>query len=324
MTIHVDNLVKHYRVHRREAGLRESLRSLFHREYETVRAVDGISFQIEQGEVVGFLGANGAGKTTTLKCLAGLLYPTCGTISVMGYTPHQRREAYLKSFTLVMGSRNQLMWDLPAIETFLVNQAIYDIPEAQFRQMLDELVTLLDLDGLLTKQVRKLSLGERMKCELVASLLHHPKVIFLDEPTLGLDVTAQAAVRDFIRAYNRKYQATVLLTSHYMADVTALASRILVIERGKLIYDGHLQQLIERTAPYKLLKLTLEKPVDQPDLAALGTIDKLEGLNVTLRVARHAVKEAAACALNTLPIADMTIEEPVIEEIIQQVFKRET
>jgi ABC-2 type transport system ATP-binding protein len=321
MTIHVEHLVKHYQVHRRAPGLRAALKSLFHREHETVKAVEDISFHIDEGEVVGFLGANGAGKTTTLKCLAGLLYPTQGTMKVMGrYTPHERDHAYLKQFTLIMGQRNQLMWDLPAIETFLVNQAIYDIPEAQFKETLDELVTLLNLEPLLTKQVRKLSLGERMKCELAAALLHRPKIMFLDEPTLGLDVTAQAVIRTFISAYNQRYDATVLLTSHYMADVTALASRVIVIDRGKLIYDGNLQRLVEQTAPYKLLKLTLDQPVEQGALAALGEIDTAEGLKVHLRVPRHTTAAIAAQALATLPIADVTIEEPAIEDIIRQVF----
>jgi ABC-2 type transport system ATP-binding protein len=220
-----------------------------------------------------------------------------------------------------MGQRNQLMWDLPAIETFLVNEAIYGVPERQFRETLDELVVLLDLEPLLTKQVRKLSLGERMRCELAASLLHRPKVLFLDEPTIGLDVTAQAAIRDFIHAYNRRYASTVLLTSHYMADVTALASRILVIERGKLVYDGDLQVLVERTAPYKLLRLTLERPVDNTDLTALGEVQAHDGLKVTLRVPRGGTKDAAAAALSSLPVADISVEEPPVEEIIREVFR---
>lgn len=323
MTITVHNLVKHYQVHRKQAGLKASLRSLFKREYETVKAVDDVSFTIEQGEVVGFLGANGAGKTTTLKCLAGLLYPTSGAVRVMGFTPSQRQVAYLKQFTFVMGQRNQLMWDLPAIETFVVNQAIYEIPEKTFRQTLDELVALLELEPLLTKQVRKLSLGERMKCELAASLLHRPQIILLDEPTLGLDVTAQAAIRDFIRAYNLRSQATVLLTSHYMVDVTTLASRVLVIERGSLMYDGNLQQLVEQTAPYKLLKLTLGQTVTANELTTLGEVESHEPLKATLRVPRHSTAEVAGRALTTLPVADMTIEEPDIEDIIRQVFKHE-
>ncbi len=321
-TIHVDRLVKHYRVHHKPAGLRGSVRSLFHRQYETILAVDGISFDIEQAEIVGFLGPNGAGKTTTLKCLSGLLYPTAGNVTVSGFTPHKREKNYLKQFTLVMGQRNQLLWDLPAMETFLVNQAIYGVPDRQFHETLDELVALLDLEPLLTKQVRKLSLGERMKCELAASLLHRPQVLFLDEPTIGLDVTAQAAIRDFILAYNQHYKATVLLTSHYMADVTALADRILVIDHGKLIYDGNLQALVERMAPYKLLRLAFERPVDDADLSAFGEVESKDGLKVTLRVPRNNTKDAAARALAHLPIADVTVEEPPVEEIIREVFSR--
>jgi ABC-2 type transport system ATP-binding protein len=322
MSIHVQQLVKHYRVHHRAAGLRGSVRSLFRRHYETVKAVDGISFDIAQGEIVGFLGPNGAGKTTTLKCLSGLLYPTSGQVNVLGFTPHKRERNYLTQFTLVMGQRNQLLWDLPAMETFLVNQAIYGVPEKEFREMLDELVALLNLEPLLTKQVRKLSLGERMKCELAASLLHRPKVLFLDEPTIGLDLTAQAAIRDFILTHNRRHNATVLLTSHYMADVTALAARILVIESGRLIYDGDLGGLVERTAPYKLLRLTLEKPVDGHHLSALGEIESADGLKVVLRVPRRNTKDVAARALASLPVADVTVEEPQVEEIIREVFRK--
>ena len=288
-----------------------------------VIAVKGVSFQVKSGEIFGFLGPNGAGKTTTLKCLAGLLYPTGGTVSIMGFIPSKRQAAYLKQFTFVMGQRNQLMWDLPAIETFIVNQAIYEIPEKQFRQTLDELVALLGLEPLLTKQVRKLSLGERMKCELAASLLHRPHMILLDEPTLGLDVTAQAAIRDFIRVYNQQTQATVLLTSHYMADVTALASRVLVIERGCLVYDGNLQQLVEQTAPYKLLKLTLGQAVTASELTGLGEVESHDTFKATLRVPRHSTAEVAGRALATLPVADMTIEEPDIEDIIRQVFQHD-
>jgi ABC-2 type transport system ATP-binding protein len=222
----------------------------------------------------------------------------------------------------VMGQRNQLMWDLPAMETFLVNQAIYDVPEAQFRQALEELVALLGLGPLLTKQVRKLSLGERMRCELAASLLHGPRVLFLDEPTLGLDVTAQAAIRDFILSYNRRHNATVLLTSHYMADVTALARRILVIDRGRLMYDGDLTALVERQAPYKLLSLTLEKPMDRSELAELGELEADDGVKVRLRVPRGQTKTAAARALAHAAVVDVTIEDPPVEDIIRQVFQQ--
>ncbi|MBA3946011.1 MAG: ATP-binding cassette domain-containing protein [Herpetosiphonaceae bacterium] len=321
MAISVQQLTKSYRVHHKEAGLRSSLRNLFARRYELVEAVKQVSFEVAQGEIVGFLGPNGAGKTTTLKCLAGLLHPNAGSAEVLGFTPHNRERAFLKQITLVMGQRNQLLWDLPAMETFLVNQAIYGVPEREFRATLQELVALLGLEPLLTKQVRKLSLGERMKCELAASLLHRPRVLFLDEPTLGLDVTAQAAIRDFLRAYNQQYAVTVLLTSHYMADVTALAKRVLVIDHGELKYDGDLHALVEQTAPYKLLRLTLQQPVDSADLTRLGEIESLNGLEVTLRVPRDATKLVMAQVLASLPVEDVMIEEPPIEQIIRDVFQ---
>ncbi len=321
-SIRCDNLVKHYRVHHKEAGLRGSLRTLVNRRYESVPAVDGVSCTIAQGEIVGFLGPNGAGKTTLLKCLSGLLYPTAGQVSVHGYTPHHREKGFLKSITLVMGQRNGLLWDLPAMETFLVNQTIYNVPQRQFRETLDELVALLDLQPLLHKQVRKLSLGERMRCELAGALLHRPQVLFLDEPTIGLDVTAQAAIRDFIRAYNQRHRATVLLTSHYMADVTALASRVLVIGHGQLIYDGDLRALVESTAPYKLLRVTLQRPVAAHDLLSLGDVAALDGLKATLRIPRGEATERAGLALARLPIVDMTIEDPPIEEIVSEIFQR--
>jgi len=320
MAIEVDNLSKHFRVHHREASLRSSLRSLLRRRYETVRAVEGASFQVAQGEVVGFLGPNGAGKTTTLKCLAGLLHPTGGRVRVLGFTPHQRDREFLRSFTLIMGQRNQLLWDLPALETFQVNRAIYAIPQRAYRAALDEFVDLLDLAPLLTKPVRKLSLGERMRCELAASLLHQPRVLFLDEPTLGLDVTAQAAIRAFVQSYNRRSEATVLLTSHYMADVTALAQRVLVIDQGTLRYDGDLSELVERTAPYRLLRLTLERTVEPRVLAALGEVEPGGELSVTIRVPRADVTARASEALARLPVSDVAIEDPPVEDIIREVF----
>jgi len=320
LSIHVQNLSKHYRAYRRETGLRNSFKALFNRTYETIRAVNDISFDVQQGEIVGFLGANGAGKTTTLKCLAGLLYSTSGTVSVLDQVPYHRAAGYLKQITLVMSNRNQLMWDLPVMETFIVNQVIYDIPESMFRATLNELTELLALKPLLTKQVRKLSLGERMKCELAASLLHNPKVMFLDEPTLGLDVTAQVAVRDFIREYNQRHNATVILTSHYMADVTALAKRIIVINQGSLIYDGELQTLVERTAPYKLLKLTLQNSVSAEALQEIGEVESQDGLVVVLRIGRESIKAVAGRALSDLPVVDVTIEEPALDSVIRQVI----
>lgn len=229
--IRVRDLAKHYKVHVRESGLKAAWRSLFHRTYRDVRAVDGISFEIAEGEMVGFLGPNGAGKTTTMKMLTGLLHPTAGTVEVDGFVPFRQSNAFKQRISLVMGQKSQLIWDLPAQETFLVHQAIYEIDDASFRRQRDDLVDLLQLADVIDKPVRQLSLGERMKCELAASLLHRPKLVFLDEPTIGLDVHMQEAVREFIRAYNQHFKATILLTSHYMADVSSLCERVMVINR---------------------------------------------------------------------------------------------
>jgi ABC-2 type transport system ATP-binding protein len=320
MSIIVNNLSKHYEVHQKEAGLRGSLASFFRRRYETVKAVDAISFSIDPGEMVGFLGPNGAGKTTTLKVLSGLLHPTSGEVQVNGFTPFERRHPFLKQITLVMGQKQQLFWDLPAQETFEVNRVIYEVPEAEYRRTLADLTDLLELGDLLKKQVRKLSLGERMKCELAAALLHRPRVLFLDEPTIGLDVTMQARVRDFVAAYNRRYDATVLLTSHYMADVTALCKRVIVINRGRVLYDGNLQSLVEQVAPHKLIRITLSEPVERSALAAYGEVQRLEGLEAELSVGRAETTRVGARLLAELPVADVNIAEPPIEEIIGEVF----
>jgi ABC-2 type transport system ATP-binding protein len=238
----------------------------------------------------------------------------------LGFTPHDRRAAYLKQFTLVMGQKNQLMWDLPALETFLVNKAIYDIPNADYQATLKELNDLLDLDPLLKKQVRKLSLGERMKCELAAALLHRPRVLFLDEPTIGLDVTMQVAIRQFIAQYNQRHDATIILTSHYMADVTALTKRIIVIDHGKLLYDGDLRQLVEQVAPYKLLSIVVRDVTSREALSQYGEIEAMDGVKATLRVPRDQAADVAARLLTTIKLDDVLIEEPPVEDIIRQVF----
>ncbi len=318
--IHVDHLAKHYQVHEKEPGLAGSLRAFVNRKYRTVKAVDEVSFDIAEGEMVGFLGPNGAGKTTTLKVLSGLLYPTAGTATVMGFTPHKREAAYLKQFTLVMGQKQQLLWDLPAIETFLVNQAIYEIPKDRYDATVKELDDLLELGPLLKKQVRKLSLGERMKCELAAALLHRPKVLFLDEPTIGLDVTMQVRIRDFVGEYNRRHGATIILTSHYMADVTALCDRIIVIDKGKVLYDGNFRALIEKVAPYKILKLQFEQPVSKAQLARFGNVEDCDGMTAVLHVPREKATETASLMLNEMQIDDMNFEDPPVEDIIRDVF----
>jgi ABC-2 type transport system ATP-binding protein len=316
----VRNLRKVYRVHEREAGAAASIKSLFRRKFREVEAVKGITFSIQPGEVVGFLGPNGAGKTTTLKMLAGLLYPTEGEALVAGHIPWRREANYLRNISLVMGNRNQLMWDIPAMDSFLVNQAVYQIPEKQFRETLDELVTLLDLGALLKKPVRGLSLGERMKCELAASLLHRPSVLFLDEPTLGVDVTMQGRIRQFVAEHNQRHGATIILTSHYMADVTALCRRVIVIHHGKLLYDGALDRLADRIAPFKLVRLDLEDPGAAEAVGQYGEVVERQEATVKLRLPRAETSAAVARLLSELPIADLTVEDPPIEEVIEQVF----
>ena len=318
--IHVASLSKHYRVHEKEAGFRGSLSAFFKRDFKTVKAVNEISFEIAPGEIVGFLGANGAGKTTTLKMLSGLLHPSAGEVSVDGFEPKRRHAEFLKTITLVMGQKQQLSWDLAALDSFLVNAAIYKIPDAVYKARLTELTEMLSLDGLLNKQVRKLSLGERMKCELAAALLHHPKILFLDEPTIGLDVNMQESVRDFIAAYNLRHGATVMLTSHYMADVTALAKRIIVIDRGRVVFDGDLQRLIETRSPKKILRLEFSEAQAPALLTRYGEVRSCDGLRAELLVPRRDLTRVSAQLLSELPVADIGIEEVPIEEIIGQLF----
>ena len=321
--IKVQRLAKHYRVHTRPAGIGAALRSLVHRRYESVRAVDDISFAIAAGERVGFLGPNGAGKTTTLKMLAGLLHPTSGEATVAGFTPRFREPAFLRSIMLVTGQKQQLLWDLPPSETFELNRAVYDIPRADYRQTLDELVALLDLGPLLGKPTRQLSLGERMKCELAAALLHRPRVLFLDEPTIGLDVTMQAAVRGFIRSYNERFGATVILTSHYMEDVAALCPRVVVIDQGKLTYDGTLDALVRERRPEKRLTLRLSRPVARTELDLLpGRVVAHDDENVTMQVDTHAMRGVVEEALARLPVVDLKIEDPPLEEVLADLFSR--
>ncbi|MBI5303303.1 MAG: ATP-binding cassette domain-containing protein [Chloroflexi bacterium] len=320
--IQSQNLCKYYQVHQKEPGLRGSLKSFVARKYTDVKAVDDVSFTIDAGEVVGFLGPNGAGKTTTLKVLSGLLYPTRGDARVLDFTPHERRADFLRSITLVMGQKQQLNWDLPAMDTFLVNGAIYEIPDDQFKQTLAELTELLELAPLLKKQVRKLSLGERMKCELAAALLHRPRVLFLDEPTIGLDVTMQTKIRQFIGDYNARSGATIILTSHYMADVTALCKRVIVIDHGKVLYDGDLHALAEKIAPHKLVRVEFSQVLNGQRLENYGEVVKVRGQHAELLIPRDATPNIAARMLAELPIADVTIEEPPIEDVITRVFEQ--
>lgn len=320
--ISVEKLEKFYRVHRKEAGLWGSVKSLVRRRYEEVKAVDGISFEINEGELVGFIGPNGAGKTTTLKCLAGLLYPTGGKIQVLGFNPQQRRPEFQKQFTFVMGQKNQLWWDLPPVETFRLNQAIYEIPEDTYQATLAELGELLQLGSIINTQVRKLSLGERMKCELVAALLHRPQVLFLDEPTIGLDVVMQKVMRDFIQEYNQRFKATIVLTSHYMEDVKRLCERVVIIHHGRIIFDGQLANIINQSAREKIIKLTFGQEFDQRKLAEIAEVVSYQFPQATIKVPRQEAAKRAAQILEEFPVADLVIEEPPIEAIIRDLFER--
>jgi ABC-2 type transport system ATP-binding protein len=297
------------------------MRSLFVRKYEPVKAVDGIELRLEPGERVGFLGPNGAGKTTTLKILAGLLHPTTGEVSVAGFTPKRREAAFLNQITLVMGQKQQLIWDLPPAETFELNRAIYDIPRAQFLETTAELGKLLELGDIVNKPTRQLSLGERMKCELVAALLHRPQVLFLDEPTIGLDVSMQSTVRTFIKAYNERFGATVLLTSHYMDDVVALCPRVIVIDKGRLIYDGDLRALVLRVRPNKRIVVKLAHPADAGVLGKLAELVSQTDAQAVFQVPAAEVSAAVGRILGAVTASDLTVEDPPLEEVMSELFK---
>jgi ABC-2 type transport system ATP-binding protein len=318
--IKLSNLRKIYTVHEREAGLLSAVRSLVHRRTRQVRAVDGINFSVQPGEVVGFLGPNGAGKTTTLKMLSGLLHPTDGDATVLGFHPWQRDRDYLRQMTLVMGQRNQLVWDIPVIDSFELNRVVYRIPNDLYRETLAELTELLELGELVQKPVRNLSLGERMKCEIAAALLHRPAVLFLDEPTIGLDVTMQRRIRTFVAEYNRRHEATVLLTSHYMADVEALCERVIVIHHGQLLYDGGLAGLVARFSSYKTL--TVKMANGAVDFDRYGeVVSRAEGM-VTLRVPKAETAAITGRLLAEVEVTDLTVEDPPIEEVIEAVFNQ--
>jgi ABC-2 type transport system ATP-binding protein len=321
--IYLQNLCKTYIVPEREAGVLAALRSLVNRRTREVKAVDQISFDVAPGEIVGFLGPNGAGKTTTLKMLSGLLYPTAGTVCVLNHEPWQRQKTFLKDITLVMGQRNQLVWDIPASDSFELNRVIYRIPLDQYRQTLTELTELLDLGPLIGKPVRNLSLGERMKCEIAAALLHRPRMLFLDEPTIGLDVTAQRRIRSFVREYNRRYGATILLTSHYMADVEALCERVIVIHHGRILFDGHLAELVKRFSPHKTIVVELRDGMGGANFQAYGEVMTQTEAQVTLRVSKSETARVTSKLLADLPIIDLTVEDPPFEDVIEQVFSQE-
>ncbi len=321
-TIQVKNLSRHFSVHDKKPGLKSSITSLFHRPKRIVKAVNNVSFDIKEGELVGFIGPNGAGKTTTLKCLSGLLYPTKGKISILDFNPWQRKKEFLRQIGFVMGQKNQLWWDIPPQETFLLNKAIYEIDNKAYKERLDFLIDALDIKKEISIQTRKLSLGQRMKCEFVAALIHSPKIVFLDEPTIGLDVVMQDKIRDFIRDYNKEFKATIILTSHYMKDVQALCKRLIIIDKGKLYYDGDISKLKNGLTNKKLLTLTFKEEVSKDKLEKFGKLTKFEQLRATILVDRKKTSTIAAQALKELPITDLNIEDIPLEQTIKEVFQR--
>ena len=318
--IQVDHLTKSFKSYKKEPGLTGAIKGLFNRKYEAYSAVKDISFTISEGELIGFIGPNGAGKTTTLKMLSGLLYPSQGTIQVAGFTPFDRRNEFLKKISLVMGQKNQLWWDLPAMESFLLNKEIYQVPEAQFKNTLGELSHLMGIEDILNIQVRNLSLGQRMKCELIAQLLYSPRILFLDEPTIGLDVVMQKKLREFIKEYNVRYKATIILTSHYMDDVKELCKRVIVIDHGEVLFDGLLEEVIKKYSSRKLLSIFFNDTAPVHELKQLGNVVLHDGFQINLEVERNKSNEVAAHILKTYSIADLNIEEPPIEEIIRSLF----
>ena len=320
--ISVRNLSKSFEYYEKEAGLKSSIRNLFHREKLIREAVRSISFAIDEGEMVGFLGPNGAGKTTTLKMLSGILFPTSGEATVLGHVPWERKKTFKMNFSIVMGQKSQLWFDLPALESFRLNQCIYELDDVTYQHTLDELTELLDVREMLKVQVRRLSLGERMKMELIASLLHKPKIMFLDEPTIGLDILSQRKIREFLKYYNEQTKTTVILTSHYMNDIEALCRRMVLINRGKIMFDGDLNRVNDLFSANKILRLQLSEERAADTLAQFGTVKSCEGVEATLEIPRDRVKAVASEILNSLPVVDFTMEDIPVEEGIALLYTR--
>src|SRR3984957_17704203 len=318
--IHVQNLTKVYRTYQKEAGFWGALRGLVHRRYKETAAAKEVSFSVNEGELVGFLGPNGAGKTTVLKMLSGLLYPTSGEATVLGFTPWQRRNEFKRQFSLILGQKNQLWWDLPASESLELNRVIYGIEPATAQKTIDELTELLDVREKLDVMVRELSLGERMKMELIAALLHRPKVLFLDEPTIGLDVLSQKKVREFLREYTARNRITTLLTSHYMQDIEELCERVVIIDHGQVFFDGALQDIIDRLATNKIVTLTRRKGLGPTDLTRFGEVLEQSPSQVRLKIPRAHIVPASRDLIAELEVDDFTVEDVPIEEIIREVF----
>lgn len=322
--ITVDGLTKTFRTYKKLPGIRGALRGLFQRKYEQTVAVKDVSFRIEEGELVGFLGPNGAGKTTTLKMLSGLLYPTAGEARVLGYVPWERQDGYRRQFALLLGQKNQLWWDLPARESLELNAKIYGIPRESFEKTVAEMTGMLNVSDKLNVMVRELSLGERMKMELIAALLHQPKVLFLDEPTIGLDVVSQKTVREFLRSHNATHKTTIVLTSHYMADIQALCRRVIIIDHGTIFFDGRLSDVMDRFADFKLIRIACEGGKECPNerLSRYGEVVEQNAGTIQLKVKRDRVIPVCKALLDELPVTDIDIQEVPIEDIIRKVFAR--
>jgi ABC-2 type transport system ATP-binding protein len=322
--IDVHGLTKTFRTYKKQPGLAGAFKGLFHRKYETTFAVKEVSFSVEEGELVGFLGPNGAGKTTTLKMLSGLLYPASGSASVLGYTPWERDDGYRRQFALLLGQKNQLWWDLPARESLELNARIYGIDPKVFERTVEELTDMLNVRDKLNVMVRELSLGERMKMELIASLLHQPRVLFLDEPTIGLDVVSQKIVREFLREYNAQRKTTILLTSHYMADIQALCRRVIIIDHGTIFFDGQLEEVIDRFADFKVVTIHCadNQPLPPVELTRFGEVKERNRGSIKLKIKRDHVIQACKMLLDELPVNDIDIQEVPIEEVIRQIFAR--
>ena len=323
IVIKTQNLRKEYKIHKKEPGLAGSLKSLVNRQFETVTAVKGINLTIAAGELVGFIGPNGAGKTTTLKMLSGLLHPTSGDAKVLGFTPKERPKALLKQIALVMGQKAQLQWDLPLYDSLLLQRDIYEMESADFQDSLKELTELLELEDFLKTQVRKLSLGQRMRGELAAAFIYRPKVMFLDEPTTGLDIIVQKKIRDFIAAYNTKHNATIILTSHYLEDVRKLCKRVIVIDKGTVAYDGSTEDLITKHVDHKSIVITLSKPVTKEELSKYGEVTDFSDIKATVKVPRQDTTTQAAKLITELPVDDISIEDPSLENVVQELFSGE-
>lgn len=321
--IKVDELSKQFQYIKKEVGMKNSLKNLFHSQKQLKDAVKHLSFEVEQGEIVGFLGPNGAGKTTTLKMLSGIMYPSSGNASVLGYTPWERKNEFKRQISIVLGQKNQLWWDLPANESLYLNKCIYKLGDKEYDSILDELCTLLNVKELLKVQVRELSLGERMKMELIAALLHHPKVLFLDEPTIGLDIIAQKKIREFLKEYNKRQKTTILLTSHYMDDIEDLCQRTVVINHGTLVYDGSIQEINEKLNNRKILSFQFLKPVERTKFDSLGTVKKYEDYEVMLEVGREEIQKVAAYVLENYLVKDFNAMDIPLEENIAKIYQME-